>query len=183
MVMTKNLKPAVQCSNAAGRATSVLHQLRKVFLYRDRHMFMKLYKQYVRPHLEFSTPAWSPWNNGDKEIIEKVQEKAVRMVAGLKGSSYEERCKELGLETLESRRQRQGMSLVNKFLGEQDQKLFTLAGETGRVQTRHAKGSERTVCQNRYEKVLLCCTSSRKLEQSAGHHKAGRKFGGLQEQD
>jgi hypothetical protein len=54
------------------------------------------YKQYVRPHLEFSSPAWSPWLQGDKEALEKVQEKAIKMVAGLKGSIYEEKCEELG---------------------------------------------------------------------------------------
>ena len=64
------------------------------------------------------------------------------MVAGLKESSYEERCQDLGLETLESRRQWQDMSLGHKFLGEQDQKLFTLAGETGRVQTRQVTRSK-----------------------------------------
>lgn len=142
VVVTKNLKPAVQCSKAAGRATAVLHQLRKVFLYRDRHMFVKLYKQYVRPHLEFSTPAWSPWNIGDKEVLEKVQEKAVRMVAGLKGSSYEERCKELGLESLEKRREYQDMALVHKILSEDQQNFFTLAGENSRIQTRQAAGAK-----------------------------------------
>jgi hypothetical protein len=35
----------------------------------------------VRPHLEFAVPAWSPWLKGD---IERVQEEAVKMVAGLR---------------------------------------------------------------------------------------------------
>ncbi len=75
-------------------------QLRKNFHYRDRRTFVRLYKQYVRPHLEFASPAWSPWNLGDQEKLEKVQEKAVKMVTGLTGTTYEERCVELGLETL-----------------------------------------------------------------------------------
>jgi hypothetical protein len=52
------------------------------------------------PHLEFASQAWSPWLTGDKEVLEKVQRKAVGMVSGLEGKSYEERCKELGLETV-----------------------------------------------------------------------------------
>jgi hypothetical protein len=63
-----------------------------------------MYKQYVRPHLELASPAWSPRLVGDIETIEKVQEKALRMTSGLKGESYEERCEEAGLETLEERR-------------------------------------------------------------------------------
>jgi ribonuclease P/MRP protein subunit RPP40 len=56
----------------------------------------------VRPHLEFSAPAWSPWLQSN--TLEKVQEKAVKMVAGLKRANYLEKCAKLGLETLEKRR-------------------------------------------------------------------------------
>ncbi len=34
---------------------------------------------------------------GDREVLEKVQEEAVKMVTGLKAVSYEDRCAELGL--------------------------------------------------------------------------------------
>jgi hypothetical protein len=94
--------------------TNFLGQLRRNFHYRDRHTFLRLYKQYVRPHLEFSAPAWSPWLQGDKDTLEKVQEKAVKMVAGLKGANYLEKCTELGLETLEKRREDQDLALVYK---------------------------------------------------------------------
>jgi hypothetical protein len=40
------------------------------------------------------------------------------MVAGLKGAGYLERCVELGLETLEKRRQDQDMALVYKFISQ-----------------------------------------------------------------
>ena len=58
------LKPSVKCSEAARarQATIVLCQPSKAFhYYRDRQTLVVLYKQYVRPHLEFATPAWSPW--------------------------------------------------------------------------------------------------------------------------
>jgi ribonuclease P/MRP protein subunit RPP40 len=77
---------------------------------------LRLYKQYVRPHLEFLAPAWSPWLQGDKDTLEKVQEKAVKMVTGLKGTGYLEKFAELGLDTLEKRRQDQDMALVHKFV-------------------------------------------------------------------
>jgi ribonucleases P/MRP protein subunit RPP40 len=92
VTVSANLKSAAQCTKAAGTATSVLNQLKQNFHYRDRFTFVRLYKQYVRPHLEFSTPAWAPWLAGDREVLEKVQEKAVKMVAGLKGRTYEEKC-------------------------------------------------------------------------------------------
>ena len=70
---------------------------------------MSLYSQYVRLHLEFAGPAWSPWLEGDKEVLEKVQKRAVKMVSGLKGDNYEDRIKELGLPTLEERRHQADM--------------------------------------------------------------------------
>ncbi len=90
-------------------ATRVLRQIQKNFTYWDRFTFVKLYIQYVRPHLEFASPAWSPWQEGDKSVLEKVQEKALKMVSGIKAKSYDERCKELGLDTLEKRRNIQDM--------------------------------------------------------------------------
>ena len=53
---------------------------------------------YVRPHLEFSSPSWSPWLFKDINILEKVQEKLVKK--GLQGKTYNERLLELDLLTL-----------------------------------------------------------------------------------
>jgi hypothetical protein len=95
-------------------------QLTKNFIYRDKHVYIKLYKQYVRPHLEFASPAWSPWQAGDIEILEKVQEKAIRQIVGLKGKTYTERCRELDLETLAKRRFMQDMSQTFKIVKNMD---------------------------------------------------------------
>jgi hypothetical protein len=50
--------------------------------------------------------------------LERVQEKAVKMVSGLLGKTYEEKCHELNLQTLQERRQLQDMALdlVHKFV-------------------------------------------------------------------
>ncbi len=101
---------------AAKTAQTVLGQISRAFQYRDRHIFICLYKQYVRPHLEFSTQAWSPWSVADRETLEKVQKRAVKMVSGLKGESYEDRLKELELTTLEERRHQADMQMVHKIM-------------------------------------------------------------------
>ena len=77
---------------------------------------MSLYKQYVRPHLEFATAAWSPWTEGDKAVLEDVQRKAVRMVSGLSGTTYEEKLAEINLSTLEERRHQADTSQMYKIL-------------------------------------------------------------------
>ena len=99
-----SLRPGKQCAEAAGRANAVLNQILRAFHYRNRHTYIDLYKQYVRPHLEFAVPAWSPWTQGDKEAVERVQRRAIKAVSGLAANTYEGRLKELGLLTLEARR-------------------------------------------------------------------------------
>ena len=116
VIMSSNLKPTAQCNKAARTAKTVLGQISRAFHYRDRHVFMRLYTQYVRPHLEFSTQAWAPWTEGDKLVLEEVQKKAVAMVSGLAGRDYEERLVELGLLTLEERRHQADMCLMHKIM-------------------------------------------------------------------
>ncbi len=116
VIVSSNMKPTPQCLRAAKTAQTVLGQLSRAFHYRDRHVFMRLYKQYVRPHLEFSTQAWAPWTEGDRNCLEKVQQRAVKMVSGLKSNVYEERLRELNLPTLLQRRHQADMAMVHKIL-------------------------------------------------------------------
>ena len=71
---------------AAQKADQVLCQLLCVITYRDKHTFIKLFKMYVRSQLEYCGPAWSPWLQKDKDLLEKVQQRAVIAVSGLTGS-------------------------------------------------------------------------------------------------
>jgi hypothetical protein len=114
--MSKTLKPSTQCAQAAKTAQTVLSQITRAFHYQDRHIFKRLYIQYMRPHLEFASVAWSPWFEADKAVLEKIQQRAVAMISGLKGNSYEERLRELGLTTLEERRHQADMVQTFKIL-------------------------------------------------------------------
>ena len=128
----KSLKPSAHCKRVADTANAVLRQLTKNFHFRDRHVFRKLYIQYVRPHVEFASPAWSPWNEADKNVIENVQKRAVSMISGLTGTTYEAKCQELGLDTLEERRRKQDLVQAYKILSGKDnvrpELLFTKVG-------------------------------------------------------
>jgi ribonucleases P/MRP protein subunit RPP40 len=75
-----------------------------------------LYTTYVRPHLEFCTPAWSPWTRTDIDCLEKVQRRMVGMVSGLSATNYEDKLLELGLESLESRRKNADIPLMHKLV-------------------------------------------------------------------
>ena len=99
VLIHNSLKPSKQCSEAARKANAVLGQISRSFHYRDRNIFIKLDKSL----LEFSVPAWSPWTEADKLILENVQNRAARMVSGLTGTT-EENLKIINLQSLEDRR-------------------------------------------------------------------------------
>jgi hypothetical protein len=137
VTVANTLKPTAQCIKAARTAQAVLGQITRAFHYKDRHIYMRLYQQYVRPHLEFAVTAWAPWTSADKECLEKVQKRAVGMVQGLAGRTYEERLKEMDMVTLEERRHQLDMLQTFKIVkGKDDVKLetwFELVGARDRA--------------------------------------------------
>ena len=138
-IMQNNLKPSAQCNKVARTAKAVLGQISWAFHYRDRHVFVPLYTQYVHLHLEFSTQGRAPWTEGDKLVLEQVQKKAVGMVSGLAGRQYKERLLKLGLLTLEDHRHQADMCLMHKIMhsiGVLDHTVcFEKASESVRVTT------------------------------------------------
>ena len=86
-----------------------------MFHFRDKTTFIALYIRYVRCHLEFAGPVWSPWTKQDIEVLEKVQKRAIRAVSGLQGS-YEDKLMALGIQSLENRRIRQDMIQTFKII-------------------------------------------------------------------
>ena len=129
--MHESLKPSTQVAKAAAKANQVLGQMARAVTLRDSITWPRLYKIYVRPHLEYAVPSWNPRTQAEKEVLEKVQERALRFMSSSKGSSsYEDRLSEAKLTTLEARRARGDMIQVWKYLHhEQDvdpSLLFTL---------------------------------------------------------
>ena len=76
----------------------------------------KLYRSYVRPHLEYCIQFWTPINVKDTDMIEGVQRRATKMIPNLRNSSYEEKLKRLGMFSLICRRLRDDMIEVLKMI-------------------------------------------------------------------
>ena len=66
------------------------------------HSFKPLYKAIVIPHLEYCIQAWRPYRK-DRDTLERVQ-RATKIIPEPRYLSYEERLKECGLTTPETRR-------------------------------------------------------------------------------
>ena len=140
VMVHESLKPSAQVAKAAAKANQVLGQMARAVTLRDKVTWPRLYKTYVRPHLEYAVQSWNPWTQADKEVLEKVQARALRYMSGCEGSSYEERLKAANLTTLEARRERGDMIQVWKYLHHMQDVdpalLFTLKQEVAVRTTR-----------------------------------------------
>ena len=116
ILISSDLKPSAQCINAIKNARTALRNIESSFLYRDQNIFVQIYKQFVRCHLEYASQVWCPWTAADIEKLEKVQQKAVNMVYGLEGLDYEEKLKKLNLESLQERRKKADLTMVFRIL-------------------------------------------------------------------
>jgi hypothetical protein len=66
-----------------------------------------------RPRIRNNT-----WTEGDRNCLEKVQQRAVKRISGLERNVYDERLRELNLPTLLERRHQADMAMVHKILHE-----------------------------------------------------------------
>ena len=78
--------------------------IRRNITYKEKSLIVLLYKAIVRPHLEYCIHAWSPYLRKDIAMLEKIQRRAAKLIPELRDLKYEERLKECGLTTLETRR-------------------------------------------------------------------------------
>ena len=88
-----DMKVSEQCGIAASKGNQILGLIRRNITYKEKKLIIPLYKAIVRPHLEYCIQAWR-----------------------LRDLSYEERLKECGLTTLETRRLRGDLIDVFKIL-------------------------------------------------------------------
>jgi hypothetical protein len=104
-----NLKPSLHCSMIAAKANVRSKLILKCFLSYNRDNYIRAFKCYVRPILEYCSVVWSPWLLKDVNILERVQRNFTRKVCilcRLPILSYDERLHLFGLERLELRRLR-----------------------------------------------------------------------------
>ena len=134
--LTSDCKPSMQCTKAAATAMQSLRTIKRTFKYVDKDSFAVLYKAYIRPHLEYSVQAWSPYFQKDIKCLEKVQRRATKMVPAVRRKQYDVSLKELKLFPLEVRRIRGDLIEVYKILHGLDHldagKFFSLSSTSTR---------------------------------------------------
>ena len=94
------------------KANGIMGLIRRSFSFLDGETFKKLYTSFVRPHLEYRNPVWSPHLRKHIKMLESVKERATKSVDSMKNLDYAERLQKLELPTLQFRRQRGDMIQV-----------------------------------------------------------------------
>ena len=116
VLISKDLKVADQCNKVAKKAMRVLGMVKRSFKNLDEESLKTIYCSYIRPHLEYCIQAWSPYYRKDIQTLEKVQQRATKLVRRLKNLPYEERLRRLKLYPLEQRKLRGDLIETFKIL-------------------------------------------------------------------
>jgi len=106
VVISDDLKVSANCQDVYSKANRILGMINRSITYRSKDILVPLYKSLVRPLVEYCTPAWSPYYQKDKDLIERLQHRLTRMIPRLKLLPYTDRLRELNLWSLEERRNR-----------------------------------------------------------------------------
>jgi hypothetical protein len=112
VVWQNNLKWRERVNRAYSMAYMKLGMLWRTFkTWKDARRFKLLFTiaNCVRSHLEYAVTVWNALLRKDAKKLEKVQERAIRLVPVIRDLSYAERLLNLGLTSLEDRRTRGDM--------------------------------------------------------------------------
>ena len=98
------------------KCKSLISIIKRSFCCLDKGMMVKLYKALIRPVAEYGNSVWGPCFKGDQDMLEKLQRRVTKMVAGLALTPYQDRLRTLNLPTLKYRRIRGDLICIYKLV-------------------------------------------------------------------
>ena len=174
VTISADMKVSEQCGIAASKGNQILGLIRRNITYKGKKLIIPLYKAIVRPHLEYCIQAWRPYRKKDIDTLERIQRRATKMIPELRDLSYEERLKECGLTTLQTRRLRDQIEVFKILNGYEniDRNMFfslkkdsrtrghevKLVKDQCRLDIRKHSFSQRTI--NEWNKLSTDCVTA-----------------------
>lgn len=118
VIFSSDLNLLHHYSSLIKKANSSGYHILKCFTSKRPKVMATAFATYVRPILESFSPVWNPTRRQHVDALERVQRRFTKFVyykCNIPETSYAERLKFLGLQTLESRRQILDLSLVHQL--------------------------------------------------------------------
>jgi len=100
------MKVALHCRDSYSKANRMLGMISRTIAYRHPTVLLNLYKSLVRPHVDYCSSVWNPYYVKDIELLERVQHRFTRLFSELRNLPYDDRLRQLGLWSLQKRRNR-----------------------------------------------------------------------------
>jgi hypothetical protein len=136
IITSSDLKSELHCAKVCKIANRIIGLIGRTFEHKSADVILKLYKSLVRPHLEYCVQAWSPHFRKDIDKLERVQQRATRLIANMRHLSYDERLSALNLHSLRRRRTKGDLIEIFKIINGLNNMNFdhylTFARETTR---------------------------------------------------
>ena len=123
----------LQCEKASAKAMQSLGLIKRTFTNLTKESFQILYKIYIRTHLEYCVSVWNPYLAKNIDKLERIQQRATKLVPELSHLPYEARLQHLNLYSLYCRRQRGDLIEVYKLINHPNRvsdPFFTLANNS-----------------------------------------------------
>ena len=80
MLISKTLEFSKQYLLAKNKANVILGIINRGVSHKFTEVISKLYRSYVKPHLQYCIQFWSPINVKDADMLERVQRRQTKMI-------------------------------------------------------------------------------------------------------
>ena len=106
MMLDSNLSYVHHIKSILNKVNKTIGLLRKFQLILPKHSLITIYKTFIKPHRDYGDVIYDvTFNESFHQCLESIQYNAAIAITGaIRGTSFEKLFRELGLETLKSRR-------------------------------------------------------------------------------
>lgn len=104
VLIHRSLKFKHHISGVLQKANVAIAMFTRNFKSRDVAFMVLVWKTYVRPIVEYASVVWNPVSLAQSMDLERVQRRFTKLIWAVRNLPYQDRLKNLGLETLHRRR-------------------------------------------------------------------------------
>lgn len=80
-----SVRPSRQCARTARKRNQILGMIKRNFTFLDEDIVVRLYKQLIRPRLEYVVQAWNSHQPHFSKYFENNQKRGTRSISYMRG--------------------------------------------------------------------------------------------------